>query len=98
MPMYEYTCDDCGERFEQWQSFQDEPIQVCPNCGKRSVRKLFSSTGIIFKGSGWYVTDSRKFSPPSSESKSDSKSNSDGSETKTETKPDPPASETKNTQ
>ena len=57
MPLYEYECDACGERFERIQKFSDPPVEVCPNCGKKTVRKLVSSPAIQFKGSGWYITD-----------------------------------------
>ena len=57
MPLYEYECDACGERFERIQKFSDPPVDVCPHCGKRTVRKLLSSPAIQFKGTGWYITD-----------------------------------------
>ena len=57
MPLYEYECDACGERFERIQKFSDPPVEVCPHCGKRTVRKLLSSPAIQFKGTGWYITD-----------------------------------------
>ena len=60
MPLYEYLCDACGHRFEKIQKFSDPPIEECPNCGKREVRKLLSSPAIQFKGSGWYITDYAK--------------------------------------
>ena len=59
MPIYEYECRDCGQRFERMQSFHDEPIRVCPHCGGET-RRVFHPVGVIFKGSGWYITDSRK--------------------------------------
>ena len=59
MPTYEYACRDCEERLEVVQSFSDDPLTVCPQCGGQ-LRKVFSAAGIIFKGSGYYVTDSRK--------------------------------------
>ena len=58
MPTYEYACKDCGEHLEVVQSFKDEPLTECPNCGG-SLRKVFGSIGIAFKGSGFYKTDSR---------------------------------------
>ncbi len=72
MPIYEYECNENGHRFEKWQSIQDEPIKTCPVCAS-PVHKVFHPAGIIFKGSGWYITDSRK---PSSSEKSESKSES----------------------
>ncbi len=56
MPTYEYKCDECDHKFEVFQSMSDEPIKVCEKCGS-NVRKVFNSTGIIFKGSGFYVND-----------------------------------------
>ncbi len=59
MPLYEYQCDACGHRFERIQKFSDPPPATCPSCGG-SVRKLFSSPAIQFKGSGFYITDYAK--------------------------------------
>src|SRR5262245_20295164 len=59
MPTYVYACDTCGAQFEQFQSFKDEPLRTCPACAS-AVRRVFQPVGIVFKGSGWYVTDSRK--------------------------------------
>jgi putative FmdB family regulatory protein len=58
MPTYEYACRDCGEHLEVVQSFRDTPLTVCGSCGG-ALRKVFSAAGIIFKGSGYYVTDTR---------------------------------------
>lgn len=66
MPIYEYQCDSCSYRFEVKQSIKDDPLSTCERCGS-AVRRLISSPGIMFKGSGWYVTDySDKLKPPSS--------------------------------
>jgi putative FmdB family regulatory protein len=60
MPTYVYACNACGSQFEKVQSFKDEPLNTCP-CGQEgSVRRVFQPVGIVFKGSGWYITDSRK--------------------------------------
>ncbi len=59
MPTYEYACRDCGEHVEVVQSFRDDALTVCGLCGGR-LRKVFSAAGIVFKGSGYYVNDSRK--------------------------------------
>ena len=59
MPTYQYTCTECGEPIEVVQKFTDEPLTVCAACGGR-LRKVFSPVGIVFKGSGFYRTDSRK--------------------------------------
>jgi putative FmdB family regulatory protein len=57
MPLYEYECESCHQRFERIQKYSDPPIDTCPACGKGPVRKLLSSPAIQFKGSGWYITD-----------------------------------------
>ena len=90
MPIYEYACTACGERTEARQSFSDPPLEECPVCGGK-LRKLYSPVGIVFKGSGFYATDSKK--------KADSKSSGSSSKStdtpkKTETKP----SETKSSE
>jgi putative FmdB family regulatory protein len=61
MPTYEYSCKSCGEHLEVVQSFKDEPLTICPGCGG-TLRKVFGSIGIAFKGSGFYKTDSRSSS------------------------------------
>lgn len=85
MPIYEYECKSCGTRFEKVQPVTAEPLTVCVNCGQGPVRRVFHPVGVIFKGSGWYVTDSRKTSTPSQtkdsadkESKSTEKASGDG--------------------
>src|SRR5687768_11859189 len=60
MPTYEYKCDACGAAFERFQSITADPIKRCPECGKAKVRRLISTgAGLIFKGSGFYITDYR---------------------------------------
>jgi putative FmdB family regulatory protein len=59
MPTYDYQCGTCSHRFEKFQSFSEEPIKVCPECGN-AVKKVIAPSGIIFKGSGWYINDSKK--------------------------------------
>ncbi len=58
MPTYQYTCTDCGEPLEAVQSFSDPALTACPACGG-TLRKVFSAVGVVFKGSGFYKTDSR---------------------------------------
>jgi putative FmdB family regulatory protein len=65
MPTYEYVCTKCGEGLEAVQSFSDPPLTKCPAC-KGKLRKVFSAAGIVFKGSGFYKTDSRSGSKSSS--------------------------------
>ncbi len=58
MPTYQYACTECGHDFEQFQSFHDDALTQCPTCGGR-LRKVFNAVGVVFKGSGFYRTDSR---------------------------------------
>lgn len=58
MPTYQYACTTCGEQLEVVQKFTDDPLTACPACGG-SLRKVYSAVGIVFKGSGFYRTDSR---------------------------------------
>jgi putative FmdB family regulatory protein len=75
MPVYTYRCDSCGVQFERHQSFNDVPLKTCPECRKKSLKKVITPTRIIFKGSGFYATDHRSPSGDvSRESKSESKS------------------------
>ena len=57
MPTYEYGCKSCGHTFEAFQNMKDEPLKVCPECGKEIRRLINGGSGIIFKGAGFYVTD-----------------------------------------
>jgi putative FmdB family regulatory protein len=59
MPTYEYACKQCGEHLEAVQKFTDAPLTECPSCGGE-LRKVFGNVGIVFKGSGFYKTDSRE--------------------------------------
>lgn len=61
MPIYEYECTNCGVRFERHQRLSDEPVQICPECAGQ-VRRVIQPVGVIFKGSGFYVTDNRRIS------------------------------------
>jgi len=84
MPTYEYLCNECANSFEAVQSFSEAAIDKCPKCGGE-VRKLYSNVGVVFKGSGFYKTDSRAKPATKSESKP---------EVKTETKATPKSKET----
>lgn len=68
MPTYDYVCDDCGNRYEKFQSMSAEPDTVCPKCGGKVRRLIGSGAGIIFKGHGFYQTDYKKSSKPSDSS------------------------------
>lgn len=59
MPIYEYVCNACGYDFERLQSFSEAPLTTCPEC-EGAVRRVISPAGVIFKGSGWYITDNRR--------------------------------------
>ena len=59
MPVYSYRCKNCGVQFDRHQKFSEEPLKVCPECGKPELRKLYQPVGIVFKGSGFYSTDHR---------------------------------------
>ncbi len=97
MPTYDYACTHCDHAFEVFQAFTDDALTVCPECGGR-LRKVFGSVGVVFKGSGFYRTDSRSGSAAvpatKSESSSDSKGSSDASAAKSTGDKTPPASST----
>ena len=57
MPVYLYRCSNCGVQFEKQQSFTDQSLIRCPECGKRALKKVYLPVGIVFKGSGFYATD-----------------------------------------
>jgi len=87
MPTYEYQCKACGHTFEEFQSMTADPLVVCPNCGKSSLKRLMAGgAGMIFKGSGFYLTDYKKTGSsgtpaakktPDDKKKTDSKPSSD---------------------
>jgi putative FmdB family regulatory protein len=58
LPTYQYECTACGHQFEEIQSFNDQPISICPKC-QGEVKKVFGNVGVVFKGSGFYKTDSQ---------------------------------------
>ena len=95
MPTYEYACTECGERLEVVQRFSDDPLTVCEACGGK-LRKVFSPVGIVFKGSGFYRTDSRNGGVPAgtksgdgADSASKSDSNGSGDKADSTSKPEP---------
>jgi putative FmdB family regulatory protein len=85
VPTYSYACTECDNRFDAVQAFTDDALQECPKCGGR-LRKLFGSVGVVFKGSGFYRTDSRAGSGSDS---------SDGEKKKSSTSADSSSSDTK---
>ncbi|MDR7086052.1 putative FmdB family regulatory protein [Aeromicrobium panaciterrae] len=91
MPRYQYQCTDCGEPLEIQQSFTDDALTECPACGGR-LRKVFNAVGVVFKGSGFYVNDSKSKSSTTSTASTSSdkpaaKSSSDSSTTTTKAAP-----------
>jgi len=75
VPTYQYACTECGHAFDQFQSFSDASLTECPECGGK-LRKVFSAAGVVFKGSGFYRTDSRSGSSSSTSSPSSTTSSS----------------------
>ena len=90
MPIYTYRCENCGVRFDRQQSFSDQPLTRCPECGKKTLRKVYMPVGIVFKGSGFYSTDHRSPSgssrPPSRDEKSGGTEKSGSDEKSSESK------------
>jgi putative FmdB family regulatory protein len=87
MPTYQYACTECDHAFEQFQSFSEDSLTECPQCSGR-LRKLFNAVGVVFKGSGFYRTDSRSTTSaaePAGSSSTETKTEKK-SETKTESK------------
>lgn len=83
MPTYVYACKNCGHRFEKYQSFSEDSLTVCPDCGESTLRKVFDAVGVVFKGSGFYSTDAKSsgantVGASSSSSSEGSGSSSDG--------------------
>ena len=100
MPTYEYECKKCSHRFEVFQSMSDEPIKECPECGEQVRRLVSGGVGVIFKGSGFYVTDKDKSSVPKStgvssgdRSKKDAAPKEDGASKEGGSKNDTPKAE-----
>ncbi len=86
MPLYTYECGNCGVRFDHQHSFKDRNLIRCPECNKHALHRVYRPVGVVFKGSGFYVTDNR--------SASSSSTTSTTTETKAESKPKEKSSET----
>jgi putative FmdB family regulatory protein len=89
MPVYTYRCESCGVQFDRQQSYTDAPLKICPECRKRSLKKVISPVRIIFKGSGFYSTDHKSPSgdtsstmPAKKEKKDEAKVSTPSKETK----------------
>lgn len=96
MPTYEYKCENCGHKFETLQSIKAAPLKECPVCGHDTLKRLIGAgAGLIFKGSGFYLTDYKNTTGSSSSAKNDSDNSKKPSETpsKTETAADSKKSE-----
>ena len=91
MPIYIYQCDNCGVRFERHQNFNDGPLTRCPECSKKTLRKIYTPVGIVFKGSGFYATDHRS---PSGSNPSNKPLKNDGEEKAPKVSESPKATET----
>ena len=99
MPTYQYACTECGHQFETVQSFSEDALTDCPQCTGR-LRKVFNAVGIVFKGSGFYRTDSRKSTESSSGSKAEAgsdKSSGVGNDKPGGSSPDKPPGTSSNT-
>ena len=78
MPTYDYICNNCEKMYEYFQSMSDEPKKECPDCKKNTLRRVVSGgTGLIFKGSGYYLTDYKNKKTQSSENKKSNKKKKD---------------------
>ncbi|TXN30999.1 FmdB family zinc ribbon protein [Lacisediminihabitans profunda] len=87
MPTYSYRCASCDHAFDQYQSFTDDSLTVCPHCHEPQLRKVFNSIGVTFNGTGFYRNDAR--ADAKSASKGASGESSGGSATKSDTKSEP---------
>lgn len=85
MPTYVYRCDDCGHQFEIFQRMSEDPIDTCPGCQSR-VRRVIHPVGVVFKGSGWYINDSRSNGSAANEDSTSTGQANDGSDKSTDTK------------
>ena len=81
MPIYSYKCDKCGARFDRMQKFTDRPLTRCPEC-RGPVKRLIQPAGIVFKGSGWYITDSKNSSSATVASGKDKKDDTESKDGK----------------
>jgi len=83
MPTYEYACQKCGPQFEQFQSMRDEPLKKCPQCKKPALKRLVGGgAGLIFKGTGFYITDYKNKGPGKKEGGENKPADSKPAETK----------------
>ncbi len=99
MPTYTYRCKNCGNEFDQYQKFTDNPLTRCPRCNKNMLRRVLQPSAIVFKGTGWYATDNRSASGASAkaekadkaeQAKAESPEKSDGDKSDKAVKGDKP--------
>jgi putative FmdB family regulatory protein len=88
MPVYTYRCENCGIQFDKTQKFTDEHLTKCPECGKKTLQKVYTPVGIVFKGSGFYATDHRSPSGASHYASDKKEEKAEKAEKTTETKPE----------
>ena len=93
MPSYTYHCDKCEHEFEKYQTFSEEPLRVCPKCHEKALRKVYKPALVVFKGSGFYVTDHK--SAKSSLSNITKESGSDNGQGDSKDKAEKPKKKTK---
>ncbi len=97
MPIYTYRCENCGVQFDQTQKFSDPPLSKCPECGKKTLKKVYQPVGIVFKGSGFYATDHRspsgasRFASDKKEEKAEKADKAEKAGEKIESKTEPAA-------
>lgn len=97
MPTYTYRCDSCGVQFDHRQSFSDPILEICPECSEKTIHKVYTPVGIVFKGSGFYATDNRSPSgQKSKKSSSDSSTTSSSETSKSESSSESSAETSKN--
>jgi putative FmdB family regulatory protein len=93
VPTYQYACTECDHAFEQFQSFSDDSLTVCPRCEGR-LRKVFNAVGVVFKGSGFYRTDNRADAKSASTAAASSSSDSSSSSSTSDASSSTPAAKT----
>ena len=97
MPTYEYVCKACDHRFEKRQSFSANPLRTCPECGEKQLQKVIFASGVVFKGSGFYVNDSKSSKSTSATTDTSSSSGSGEGSSSSNSSKSEPKSESKTT-
>ena len=95
MPSYTYHCENCEHEFEKYQTFSEEPLSVCPKCHEKALRKVYKPALVVFKGSGFYVTDHKSASSSLNNIKKESASDNGQGDSKDKDKPETPKKKTK---